>query len=86
MDKQGPHTSEHSPIAANGSEGRGHTRLSPAEISAALEQARAFGVDLEALRENLRLTTEQRLQRLQAGLRMVASLRNARDVRDRSAY
>jgi hypothetical protein len=56
------------------------SRLSPSEVAETLAWAKAFGVDLDALRDNLELTTVQRLQKLQAALRSVGTLRNARKL------
>ena len=50
----------------------------PPELSPALAETQAAGVDVEHLRRNLRLTPAERLARLQAGLRMLRTLRTAR--------
>jgi hypothetical protein len=55
-------------------------RLSPSEVVAVLAESKAFGVDVEALRHNLRLTPAQRLAMLQAGLRTWRTLRNSRPL------
>lgn len=57
-----------------------NVRWSPAEVATILAEATAFGVDLEALRYNLKLTPAQRLSMLQAGLRSWRTLRNARPL------
>ena len=44
----------------------------------ALDRAQAFGVDLATLRETLRLTPTERLQRHQRALDLVLALRAAR--------
>ena len=50
------------------------------EQSPVLAEAQAAGVDLAHLRHNLSLTPSQRLARLQAGIRMVRTLRAARHL------
>ncbi len=48
------------------------------ELPPVLAEAQAAGVDLDHLRHNLSLTPAQRLARLQAGIRMMHTLRAAR--------
>lgn len=67
------HYSERAKTAAD-------SRPSRADIAAVLEKSQAFGVDLGHLRANLALTPAQRLDMLQAGLRMVETLRRARPL------
>ena len=45
----------------------------------AVARARAFGIDVTLLEENLRLTPEQRLERAQRSLASVAALRAEAD-------
>jgi hypothetical protein len=45
----------------------------------AVERARAFGIDVTLLLENLRLTPEQRLEKAQRGLGSMAALRAEAD-------
>ncbi len=56
--------------------------LSPAEILAWAEQD---GVDLSMLRERLRLTPTERVQRHQAALALVEALRSAKRKQARAA-
>ena len=51
-----------------------NAEVTPAQF---LIQAAEAGVDLQQLRRNLRLTPAERLARLQAGIRMVKTLRSA---------
>jgi hypothetical protein len=44
----------------------------------AAERAKAFGIDLSQIEENLRLTPEERLDRNQAALELVTALQKAR--------
>jgi hypothetical protein len=46
---------------------------------AAIEEARAFGIDVSLLEEALRLTPDERLARLQANVTTIASARRVRE-------
>jgi hypothetical protein len=61
---------------ANGAAGAG--KMSPAEREAALREAERLGVDIEQLRQNLKLTPAQRLARHQIRLYMSRILELAR--------
>ena len=53
---------------------RGRPRRTRSTVSA-VEAAREYGIDLSLLRENLRLTPEQRLRRLDENLEFVEAMR-----------
>ena len=51
--------------------------MTDADRHDALRRAEAFGVDLSLLRESLRLTPAERLDRHQRALALIAEMRNA---------